>query len=128
LTDAIRSSASSRPITPCEVQNRGRLAIIREEILITGDFSSMVRQRRRERGLTQEYVAAWLQIEEGRPITQSYLAEIERGHHPHPRPHLIEEFARVLSIDRSSCIWRRARYRPRLRIGWHGSRLRNGRR
>jgi transcriptional regulator with XRE-family HTH domain len=68
--------------------------------LITDDFSSMVRQRRRERGLTQEYVAARLQIEERRSITQSYLAEIERGHHPHPRPHLIEEFARVLSIDR----------------------------
>jgi transcriptional regulator with XRE-family HTH domain len=60
----------------------------------------MVRQRRKELGLTQEYVAARLQIEEARCITQSYLAEIERGHHPQPRPHLIEEFARVLSIDR----------------------------
>jgi transcriptional regulator with XRE-family HTH domain len=60
----------------------------------------MVRQRRKELGLTQEHVAARLQIEEGRSITQSYLAEIERGHHPHPRPHLIEEFARILSIDR----------------------------
>ena len=60
----------------------------------------MVRQKRRELGLTQEYVAARLQVEEGRSITQSYLAEIERGHHPNPRPHLIEEFARVLSIDR----------------------------
>ena len=60
----------------------------------------MVRQKRKELGLTQEYVAARLQIEEGRCITQSYLAEIENGHHPNPRPHLIEEFARVLSIDR----------------------------
>jgi transcriptional regulator with XRE-family HTH domain len=60
----------------------------------------MVRQKRRELGLTQEYVAARLQVEEGRSITQSYLAEIERGHHPNPRPHLIEEFARVLNIDR----------------------------
>ena len=66
----------------------------------TDDFSAMVRQKRKELGLTQEYVAARLQIEEGRSITQSYLAEIERGHHPNPRPHLIEEFARVLSIDR----------------------------
>jgi transcriptional regulator with XRE-family HTH domain len=60
----------------------------------------MVRRKRKEQGLTQEYVAARLQIEEGRSITQSYLAEIERGHHPNPRPHLIEEFARVLGIDR----------------------------
>jgi transcriptional regulator with XRE-family HTH domain len=75
-------------------------AILGSERLITDDFSSMVHQKRKELGLTQEYVAARLQIEEGRSITQSYLAEIERGHHPHPRPHLIEEFARVLGIDR----------------------------
>ena len=74
--------------------------IFRQERFTTDDFSSMVRQKRRELGFTQEYVAARLQVEEGRSITQSYLAEIERGHHPNPRPHLIEEFARVLSIDR----------------------------
>jgi transcriptional regulator with XRE-family HTH domain len=77
-----------------------RPGIFRQERFTTDDFSSMVRQKRRELGFTQEYVAARLQIEEGRSITQSYLAEIERGHHPNPRPHLIEEFARVLSIDR----------------------------
>jgi transcriptional regulator with XRE-family HTH domain len=77
-----------------------RPGIFRQERFTTDDFSSMVRQKRRELGLTQEYVAARLQIEEGRSITQSYLAEIERGHHPNPRPHLIEEFARVLGIDR----------------------------
>src|ERR1700722_11015110 len=77
-----------------------RPGISGQERFTTDDFSSMVRQKRRELGLTQEYVAARLQVEEGRSITQSYLAEIERGHHPNPRPHLIEEFARVLSIDR----------------------------
>ena len=77
-----------------------RPGIFRQERFTTDDFSSMVRQKRRELGLTQEYVAARLQVEEGRSITQSYLAEIERGHHPNPRPHLIEEFARVLGIDR----------------------------
>src|SRR5260370_7213977 len=60
----------------------------------------MIRARRKELGLTQGQVAAQIRIEEGRPIGQTYLAEIERGHHPNPRPHLIEEFARVLEIDR----------------------------
>jgi transcriptional regulator with XRE-family HTH domain len=60
----------------------------------------MVRQKRKQLGLTQQQVAARIQTEEGRSITQAYLAEIEIGHHPQPRPHLIEEFARALSIDR----------------------------
>ncbi len=66
----------------------------------TDDFASMIRARRKELGRTQGQVAAQIRIEEGRPIGQTYLAEIERGHHPNPRPHLIEEFARVLEIDR----------------------------
>ena len=76
-----------------------RPATYREEKR-TDDFSSMVRQKRKQLGLTQQQVAARIQTEEGRSITQSYLADIERGHHPQPRPHLIDEFARVLSIDR----------------------------
>jgi transcriptional regulator with XRE-family HTH domain len=60
----------------------------------------MIRARRKELGLTQGQVAARIQTEEGRAIGQTYLAEIERGHHPNPRPHLIEEFARALEIDR----------------------------
>ena len=61
----------------------------------------MVRQKRKQLGLTQQQVAARIQTEEGlRPITQSYLADIETGHHPQPRPHLIEEFAQALEIDR----------------------------
>lgn len=66
----------------------------------TDDFASMIRARRKELGLTQAQVAPQIHTEEGRGIGQTYLAEIERGHHPNPRPHLIEEFARVLEIDR----------------------------
>jgi len=60
----------------------------------------MVRQTRKQRGLTQQQLAAQIKTEEERAITQSYLADIEAGHHPQPRPHLIEEFARALSINR----------------------------
>jgi len=67
---------------------------------VTDDFASMIRARRKELGLTQKDVAARIRTEEGRAIGQTYLAEIERGHHPHPRPHLIEQFAQALEIDR----------------------------
>ena len=66
----------------------------------TDDFAGMIRARRKKLGLTQGQVAGRIQIEEGRAIGQTYLAEIERGHHPNPRPHLIEQFARALEIDR----------------------------
>ncbi len=36
---------------------------------------------------------------EGRAISQSNLADLERGYAP-ARPHLIEEFARVLELNR----------------------------
>jgi|HubBroStandDraft_1064217.scaffolds.fasta_scaffold316703_2 transcriptional regulator with XRE-family HTH domain len=60
----------------------------------------MVRQTRKQQGVTQQQLAAQIETEEGRAITQSYLADIEAGHHPQPRPHLIEEFARALHINR----------------------------
>jgi transcriptional regulator with XRE-family HTH domain len=52
----------------------------------------------KERGLTQKQVAAQVMVE-GRPTSQSNLADLERGFAP-PRPHLIEEFARVLELNR----------------------------
>jgi transcriptional regulator with XRE-family HTH domain len=64
----------------------------------TRDFGTIIRARRKERGLTQKQVAAQIMVE-GRPISQSNLADLERGFAP-PRPHLIEEFARVLEINR----------------------------
>jgi transcriptional regulator with XRE-family HTH domain len=67
----------------------------------TDEFALMVRRKRKALGLTQQQAAQRIRTEEeGRPITQSYLADIETGHHPHPKPHLIEEFARALGIDR----------------------------
>ena len=67
----------------------------------TDEFALMVRRKRKALGLTQQQAAQRIRTEEeGRPITQSYLADIETGHHPNPRPHLIEEFARALGIDR----------------------------
>ena len=69
-----------------------------EEAKSTRDFGTMIRARRKERGLTQKQVAAQIVVE-GRAISQSNLADLERGFAP-ARPHLIEEFARVLEINR----------------------------
>jgi transcriptional regulator with XRE-family HTH domain len=69
----------------------------------TDEFAKLVRRKRKELGLTQQQAAQRIMTDEDeelRPITQSYLADIETGHHPNPRPHLIEEFARALGIDR----------------------------
>jgi|SRR5215469_4883098 transcriptional regulator with XRE-family HTH domain len=64
----------------------------------TRDFGTIIRARRKERGLTQKQLASQIMVE-GRPISQSNLADLERGFAP-ARPHLIEEFARVLEINR----------------------------
>jgi transcriptional regulator with XRE-family HTH domain len=72
-----------------------------ERSTLTNDFGTMVRRKRKELKLTQQQVAQRIMTDEDpRPITQSYLADIEAGHYPNPRPHLIEEFARALGIDR----------------------------
>ncbi len=64
----------------------------------TRDFGTIIRARRKERGLTQKQVAAQVMVE-GRPTSQSNVADLERGFAP-PRPPLIEEFARVLELNR----------------------------
>jgi len=72
-----------------------------ERSTLTNDFGTMVRRKRKELKLTQQQVAQRIMTDEDpRPITQSYLADIEAGHYSNPRPHLIEEFARALGIDR----------------------------
>jgi transcriptional regulator with XRE-family HTH domain len=64
----------------------------------TRDFGTIIRARRKARGLTQKQVSALIMVE-GRAISQSMLADLERGFAP-PRPHLIEECARVLELNR----------------------------
>lgn len=58
----------------------------------------MIRARRRALGLTQKQVAAQIEIED-KPVSQAYVADLEKGFAA-PRPHVIEQFARVLELDR----------------------------
>ena len=64
----------------------------------TRNFGLMIRARRKEIGLRQEDLVPQIQIE-GRPISQSYLSDLERGAIG-PRAHMIEQFARVLKLNR----------------------------
>jgi len=58
----------------------------------------MIRARRKELGLRQEDLVPRIELE-GKPISQSHLSDLERGSIA-PRPHLIEQFARVLNLNR----------------------------
>ncbi len=64
----------------------------------TRNFGVMIRARRKELGLRQEDLVPQIQIE-GKPISQSHLSDLERGSIA-PRPNLIEQFARVLNLNR----------------------------
>jgi transcriptional regulator with XRE-family HTH domain len=69
-----------------------------EEGRATQNFGAVIRARRKELGLTQNQVVTQIKVE-GRSISQSLLADLERGYAP-LRPYLIDECARVLKLDR----------------------------
>ena len=64
---------------------------------VYADFGTIIRARRKERGLTQKQVAAQVMVEEDR--LKSNVADLKHGFAP-PRPPLFEEFARVLELNR----------------------------
>jgi transcriptional regulator with XRE-family HTH domain len=69
-----------------------------EEGRTTRTFGVMIRARRKELGLRQQDLSPRIEIE-GRPISQTHLSDLERGTIA-PRPYLIEQFARVLELNR----------------------------
>ena len=64
----------------------------------TRNFGAMIRAGRKELGLRQEDLVPRIELE-GKPISQSHLSDLERGSIA-PRPNLIEQFARVLNLNR----------------------------
>jgi transcriptional regulator with XRE-family HTH domain len=65
---------------------------------LTDEFPGMIRARRKELGLTQVQVAAQVRLED-KPVSAGYLGDLERGWAT-PPPHVIEQLARVLEVDR----------------------------
>lgn len=62
-------------------------------------FGKVIRQARLRRGLSQKALAALVLKEDGQPITQQYLNDIEHGNRNAPSPRLIKRFAEVLDLE-----------------------------
>jgi transcriptional regulator with XRE-family HTH domain len=64
-------------------------------------IGSIIKQARMKAGLNQRQLAARIKKEDGESISQPYLNDIENDKRSPSSDHLIEEFARVLKIDRA---------------------------
>ena len=64
----------------------------------TDELANMIRARRRELGMTQVQLAARVRLEE-KPVSTGYIHDLERGWAT-PPPHVIEQLAQVLELDR----------------------------
>lgn len=61
-------------------------------------FGDIISEKRKKTGLSQKELAALVTKEDGKPISPQYLNDIERDRRNPPSEHLIEQFARILSI------------------------------
>ena len=63
-------------------------------------FGQIVTRKRKEIGLTQRDLASLIRKQDGTSISAVYLNDIEHNRRSPTSDHLIEQFARVLSIPR----------------------------
>jgi transcriptional regulator with XRE-family HTH domain len=61
-------------------------------------FGSKIRELRKKKGLTQKAVVSEVLREDGKAIAQQYLNDLEHGRRDPPKPHIIEQLARVLTV------------------------------
>jgi transcriptional regulator with XRE-family HTH domain len=62
-------------------------------------FGKVIRQERLKLGLSQKELSALILKENGRPITQQYLNDLEHERRNVPPPSLIEQFAKALKLE-----------------------------
>jgi len=62
-------------------------------------FGEIIRQERLKQGLSQKELSALVLKENGQPITQQYLNDLEHGRRNAPPPSLIEQLAKALSLE-----------------------------
>lgn len=62
-------------------------------------FGQVIAEARKNVGLSQKDVAELVKKEDGQPISQPYLNDIEHDRRNPPSDHLIGEFARALGIE-----------------------------
>ena len=63
------------------------------------NFGEVLAEARKRRGLTLKAVAARFLKDDGTPMSQPYLNDIELGHKGPPSDAMIRQFARVLGVE-----------------------------
>ncbi len=62
-------------------------------------FGELIAEARKRAQLTQRELSARIKMEDGRPISAPYLNDLEHNLRHPPRGHLIEQFAKELSLE-----------------------------
>lgn len=62
-------------------------------------FGEILRQERLKLGLSQKDLSALVLKDNGQPITQQYLNDLEHERRNAPPPYLIEQFAKALNLE-----------------------------
>jgi transcriptional regulator with XRE-family HTH domain len=62
-------------------------------------FGTYVSSARKKKGMNQKELAEAIEREEGRPISPQYLNDIEHDRRSPSSDHMIQQFARVLTLD-----------------------------
>jgi transcriptional regulator with XRE-family HTH domain len=62
-------------------------------------FGQVLREARKEAGITQRELAARLKREDGRPVDPPYLNAVEHDHRYPPEDYLIEQMAKIVGIS-----------------------------
>jgi len=62
-------------------------------------FGKAIRERRKALGLTQRQLAARVRFEDGHPLSEPYLNDIEHDLRRPPRDHIVAQLARALEVD-----------------------------
>lgn len=63
-------------------------------------FGQVIATARKDLGISQRELAQKVLKEDGRPISPQYLNDIERDRRNPPGDHLLEQFARELTLDK----------------------------
>ncbi|HZH98581.1 MAG TPA: helix-turn-helix transcriptional regulator [Fimbriimonadaceae bacterium] len=78
-------------------------------------FGELIAEGRKKLGLSQKELAGRVKKEDGTPISPQYLNDLELRRRAAPSDHIIDEFARELSIDRDILYFSAGEVSPDLR-------------
>jgi transcriptional regulator with XRE-family HTH domain len=62
-------------------------------------FGKFITQRRKELGLTQKTLAARIKQDDGKPLSEQYLNDIEHGRRGAPPDYLLKQLAKPLRFE-----------------------------